>query len=43
MGDLILCNRGIEEWVRWVGPIELLKLELPDQTFNAIVEESGTR
>jgi AraC family transcriptional regulator len=41
-GDLILCNRGIEEWVRWAGPIELLKLELPDQAFKAIAEESGT-
>jgi AraC family transcriptional regulator len=40
-GDLVVCNRGIEEWVRWNGAIEILKINLPDQLFQAIAQEAG--
>jgi AraC family transcriptional regulator len=40
-GELIVCNRGIEEWVRWKSPLQILKLDLPDQAFRAIAEEAG--
>jgi len=40
-GDLIVCNRGIEEWVRWRSPIQILKIDLPDQAFQAIAQEAG--
>jgi len=40
-GDLIVCNRGIEEWVRWRSPIQILKIDLPDQAFQAIAQEVG--
>src|SRR5260370_23875089 len=40
-GELIVCNRGIEEWVRWRSAIQLLKIDLPDQPFQAIAQEAG--
>ena len=40
-GELIVCNRGIDEFVHWESPIQLLKIDLPDQVFRAIAEEAG--
>ncbi len=39
--DLIVCNRGIDEFVRWESPIQMLKVDLPDEAFRAVAEESG--
>jgi hypothetical protein len=40
-GELIVCNRGIDEFVRWDSQIQILKVDLPDQAFRAIAEEAG--
>ena len=40
-GDLIVCNRGIDEFVRWKSDIQILKVDLPDEAFLAIAEEAG--
>jgi AraC family transcriptional regulator len=40
-GDLIVCNRGIDEFVRWDSAIKILKVDLPDDAFQAIAEEAG--
>jgi AraC family transcriptional regulator len=40
-GELIVCNRGIEECVRWRSTIQTLKIDLPDQAFQAIAQEAG--
>jgi AraC family transcriptional regulator len=40
-GDLIVCTRGIDLWINWKGPIEVLKIDLPDQPFQAIAQEAG--
>jgi AraC family transcriptional regulator len=41
VGELIVCNRGIDEFVKWESPIQILKIDLPDAAFQAIAEESG--
>ena len=40
-GELIVCNRGIDEFVRWDSAIRILKVDLPDEAFRAIAEETG--
>ncbi len=40
-GELIVCNRGIDEFVRWETEIQILKVDLPDVAFRAIAEEAG--
>jgi hypothetical protein len=40
-GELIVCNRGIDEFVRWNSEIQILKVDLPDEAFRAIAEEAG--
>ena len=40
-GELIVCNRGIDEFVRWETEIQILKVDLPDEAFRAIAEEAG--
>jgi AraC family transcriptional regulator len=40
-GDLIVCNRGIDEFVRWESEIQILKVDLPNEAFRAIAEEAG--
>ena len=40
-GELIVCNRGIDEFVQWDSPIRILKVDLPDEAFRAIAEEAG--
>jgi AraC family transcriptional regulator len=40
-GELIVCNRGIDEFVRWNSEIQILKIDLPDEAFRAIAEEAG--
>jgi AraC family transcriptional regulator len=40
-GELIVCNRGIDEFVRWESEITILKVDLPDEAFQAIAEEAG--
>src|SRR3978361_1993968 len=41
VGELIVCNRGIDEFVRWKSAIKILKVDLPDAAFKAIAEEAG--
>jgi AraC family transcriptional regulator len=40
-GALIVCNREIDEFVRWESEIKILKVDLPDEAFRAIAEEAG--
>jgi AraC family transcriptional regulator len=40
-GELIVCNRGIDEFVRWNSEIQILKVDLPNEAFRAIAEEAG--
>jgi AraC family transcriptional regulator len=40
-GELIVCNRGIDEFVRWDSAIQFLKVDLPDDAFRAVAEEAG--
>src|SRR5260370_35168911 len=42
-GEMILCGRNTEEWVRWHSPIQMLLITLPDQMFHSIAEEMGGR
>jgi AraC family transcriptional regulator len=41
VGELIVCNRGIDEFVRWDSAIQILKVDLPDESFQAIADEAG--
>jgi|ERR1700688_1807909 len=38
-GEIILCRRNTEEWVRWQSPIQMLMITVPDQTFRSVAEE----
>jgi hypothetical protein len=40
-GDMIVCNRGIDEFVRWESSMQFLKVDLPDHAFLAIAHETG--
>ena len=40
-GDMIVCNRGIDEFVRWESSMQFLKVDLPDDAFRAIAQETG--
>lgn len=40
-GEMIVCNRGIDEFVRWTSFIQILKIDLPDAAFRAVAEEAG--
>lgn len=40
-GEMILCRRNIEEWVRWRSPIQMLAITLPDQALQSVAEEMG--
>lgn len=42
-GEMILCRRNTEEWVRWQSPIQMLVITVPDQTFHSVAEEMGGR
>src|SRR5580704_11531696 len=42
-GEMILCRRNTEEWVRWHSPIQMLLITVPDQTFHSVAEEMGGR
>src|SRR5258708_2897728 len=42
-GEMILCRRNTEEWVRWHSPIQMLLIKVPDQTFHSVAEEMGGR
>jgi len=42
-GEMILCRRNTEEWVRWHSTIQMLLITVPDQTFHSIAEEMGGR
>jgi AraC family transcriptional regulator len=39
-GELIVCNRGIDEFVQWESSMKFLKIDLPDEPFRAIAEEA---
>lgn len=40
-GDLILCRRHTEEWVRWGSPIEMLMARVSDEALQAVAAETG--
>src|SRR6202795_4522994 len=40
-GEMILCRRNTEEWVRWHSPIQMLLITVPDRTFHSVAEEMG--
>ena len=42
-GEMIICNRGIDEFVRWQGAIQILKVDLPDEAFQATARETGAQ
>src|SRR6202022_629425 len=42
-GEMILCRRNTEEWVRWYSPIQMLLVTVPDQMFHSVAEEMGGR
>src|SRR5258708_5778884 len=42
-GEMILCRRNTEEWVRWHSPIQMLLITVPDQMFHSVAEEMGGR
>jgi len=42
-GEMILCRRNTEEWVRWRSPIQMLLITVPDQTLHSVAEEMGGR
>ncbi len=42
-GEMILCRRNTEEWVRWHSPIQMLLITVPHQTFHSVAEEMGGR
>src|ERR1700729_1711481 len=42
-GEMILCRRNTEEWVRWHSPIKMLLITVPDQTFHSVAKEMGGR
>jgi AraC family transcriptional regulator len=42
-GEMILCRRNTEEWVRWRSPMQILLITVPDQTFDSVAEEMGGR
>ena len=41
-GEMILCRRDTEEWLRCNDSIQMLIIELPDQALQAVAEEAGT-
>jgi AraC family transcriptional regulator len=40
-GEMILCQRNIEEWVLWQTSARMLILEIPDEAFQSVAEETG--
>jgi AraC family transcriptional regulator len=42
-GEMILCLRNTEEWVRWHSAMQMLLITVPDQTFHSVAEEMGGR
>jgi AraC family transcriptional regulator len=42
-GEIILCRRNTEEWVRWHSPMQMLLITVPDPTFHSVAEEMGGR
>src|SRR3984957_6950385 len=42
-GEMILCRRNTEEWVRWHSPMQMLLITVPDETFHSVAEEMGGR
>ncbi len=42
-GEMILCRKNTEEWVRWRSPIQMLLITVPDQTLHSVAEEMGGR
>src|SRR6202035_2537984 len=42
-GEMILCRRNTEEWVRWHSPIQMLLITVPDQMFHSVAGEMGRR
>src|SRR5260370_166215 len=42
-GEMILCRKNTEEWVRWRSPMQMLLITVPDQTLHSVAEEMGGR
>ena len=40
-GDIALCRRNAEQWLRWKDPVRVLRVELPDSALCAAAEEFG--
>ena len=38
-GDIIVCRRHTEDWIRWREPMNMLRLELPDHSLQAVADE----
>jgi AraC family transcriptional regulator len=42
-GEMILCRKNTEEWVRWRSSIQMLLIRATDQTLHSVAEEMGGR
>src|ERR1700720_4994696 len=42
-GEMILCRKNTEEWVRWRSPIQMLLITVPDQTSLTVAAATGGR
>jgi AraC family transcriptional regulator len=40
-GNIALCPRNAEQWLRWKDPVRVLRVELPDSALRAAAEEFG--
>jgi AraC family transcriptional regulator len=40
-GEMVVCRRHIEEWVRRDSSVEMLIIRLPDQALRTVAEETG--
>jgi len=40
-GDMILSRREGEKWIRWNGPVRMLALNISDEAFQSVADESG--
>jgi AraC family transcriptional regulator len=41
-GEMILCRRNTEEWLRWRSPMQIMMITVPDQTLRSVAEEMGS-
>ena len=41
-GELNVCHRQMDQWVRWESTVAMLMVEFPDAVFRVIAEETGS-